>query len=116
MQPKCQIYWPALHEEIEFGSIRVTTVGDPDFGLLITKFVFSQPTLSLMSKLSAVYCISLSSDGHLPPLLPSPQTYEENISNDFVIRDLMAECDGVSAASLVPRLSSSCLQYSEMRA
>ena len=92
-KPKCERYWPEVNQTMKIGAIQVTTVsgrrkreGEKDQGggggggrreerergRESSSMTFTLNVLSL-------------------------QLNEQNISDDFVIRDLMAECQGVSA-------------------
>ena len=87
-KPKCERYWPEVNQSMKIGAIKVTTVsgrrreGEREGKERERERERGFSTVSYVQALSSF----------------SLQLNEQNISNDFVIRDLMAECQGVSRA------------------
>ena len=92
-KPKCERYWPEVNQSMKIGAIQITTVsGEREIergeGRRERERERKRERKGQRREFTITFDQLLSSF--------SLQLNEQNISNDFVVRDFMAECQGVS--------------------
>ena len=94
-KPKCERYWPEVNQTMKIGAIQVTTVSGEIEG---QGGGGRGEERGRERERERERGREGGREGGLPNQLLSYfslQLNEQNISNDFVIRDFMAECQGV---------------------
>jgi hypothetical protein len=105
-KPKCERYWPEVNQSMKIGAIQVTTVsgGRREWEGREKWRDGGEGGGRERGRREGERGGGGEGEESFQPLLISSsfslQLNEQNISNDFVVRDFMAECQGVSQARL----------------